>query len=190
MFGRFGIAFEFTVSIKTIVMKKITLLAMFITTLSVINKTDAQVRFGFNVRIGSPVVAAPVMNNYYGDDYYYYPDIDMYYSIAAQQYVYLDGGRWLFSNAIPYMYRGYNFNEIRRININEARPWLHADVYRDRYAYHENYNRYNNSYDRNVYAHENTYRPAPRYEEHERHENFERMDHFRESNYNHERGRR
>lgn len=173
-------------------MKKITLLALFITLMSVINKTEAQVILGFNVNIGALVYAAPVASAYYGDDYYYYPDIDMYYSIAAQQYIYFDGGRWLFSSYIPAIYRGYNFNAIRRVNINEARPWMHADVYRERYSNNNyyNYNHYNNNYGRDVYAKADVYKPAPRYEARESHENFERRNDFRGGNYGHERGRR
>ena len=156
-------------------MKKITLLAVLITLVSVINKTEAQVRFGVSLNIGAPVYAAPAYNApvYNADDYYYYPDIDMYFSIALGQYIYFDGYRWINTAYVPYAYRGYDFNHLRRVNIHEARPYLHADVYRERYA--------NNSY---AY---NNYRPAERFNDHDRDDRFRRdADHDRDR-FSHER---
>jgi hypothetical protein len=62
------------------------------------------------------------------------PDIDVYYYVPRRQYVYLSGGRWIFAMSLPTRYRAYDLYTGYKVVINEPRPYLHADVYRVRYA--------------------------------------------------------
>jgi hypothetical protein len=117
-------------------MKRILFMAM-ISGLLFASRANAQVRVSIN--IGSQPAWAPV--GYDNAQYYYMPDIDAYYDVAAGQYVYFQDGRWVFAGALPPafhydIYRGY------KVAVNEPRPWLHADAYRNRYA------QYRGMYDR------------------------------------------
>ncbi len=146
-------------------MKKIITIAAMFTSFAVINKTEAQAGFSAGVSVGSQGAAVDANynnynndpgyynnnnadnynnSNYTADDYYYLPDIDAYYNIPLQQYIYLDGGRWITSAYLPAMYRGFNLYAANRFRIHEARPYLRADFYRNRYA-----------------TYRNNYRPAP-----------------------------
>jgi hypothetical protein len=92
---------------------------------------DAQIRINANINIGSQPLWGPVGYDYV--DYYYMPDIDVYYHVPRRQFIYLDGGRWIFAASLPGRYRGYNLYTSPKIVINEPRPYLRADVYRVKY---------------------------------------------------------
>ena len=71
-------------------MKKIILVITILFALIVsTHKAQAQVSVGVNVNIGSQPVWGPVGYDY--AEYYYMPDIDVYYFVPRHQYVYLSG---------------------------------------------------------------------------------------------------
>src|SRR5438874_10614080 len=107
-------------------MKKITLMVVTLLGLIAFTKSSqAQVSIGLNVNIGSQPVWGPVGYDYV--DYYYLPDIDVYYYVPRHQYIYLAGGRWIFAASLPYRYHSYNLYSGYKVVINDTRPYLHAD---------------------------------------------------------------
>jgi hypothetical protein len=137
-------------------MKKLMLTAMVVIAfLFTTQKTEAQVRLNVNLNVGRPSWGLP--GNYSGD-YYYLPEIDSYYDIPRHQFVYFDGRGWVYNQELPYQYRDYNLFGGYKVIVNEPRPYLHADVYRQRYSrYYNTYRRpgnfgqgnYGNRNDRN-----------------------------------------
>lgn len=100
------------------------------------NETKAQVRFNLNVNIG----ARPnwgLAGNYTGD-YYYLPEIDTYYDIPHRQFIYFNGGDWTYANELPYAYRDYDLYRGYKVVVNEPRPYLYSNVYRERYRNYYN----------------------------------------------------
>jgi hypothetical protein len=72
------------------------------------------------------------------------PDIETYYDLTDQDFVYLNNGQWLFSPTLPSMYSGYDlFNGfVISLNINVFQPWMHHQYYVSnypRYYYHNVY---------------------------------------------------
>jgi len=112
-------------------MKKILLLLLI--SLGYLNQqhADAQIRINANINIGTQPLWGPV--GYDHVDYYYMPDIDIYYSVPDRRFIYLDGGRWVFAASLPGRYRGYDLYASPKIVINEPKPYLRADVYRVKY---------------------------------------------------------
>ncbi|SKA12949.1 hypothetical protein [Sediminibacterium ginsengisoli] len=118
------------------------------------NDSKAQVRLNVNVNIGRPAWGVP--GDYVGD-YYYMPEIDTYYYIPERQFIYLDGGRWIFASSLPVAYRNYDLYRGYKVVVNEPRPYLRGNIYRERYnkyyvAYRrpvviDNRNRYDNRFD-------------------------------------------
>jgi len=93
--------------------------------------TEAQIRI--NVNIGSQPVWGPVGYDY--ADYYYIPDIDVYYSVPRHQYIYQQRGRWVFSRSLPPQYRNYDLYRGYKVVINDdPRPYIHHQTYREKYA--------------------------------------------------------
>lgn len=152
-------------------MKKLLLITMIVAAFLFNTETKAQVRLNLNVNIGErPNWGVP--GNYAGD-YYYLPEIDSYYDIPRQQFIYFDGGGWMYASSLPYQYRDYDLYNGYKVVINEPRPYLNCQVYRQRYSrYYNTYrrpefimqsypnkgydnNRYNNNrYNNNPYSNE------------------------------------
>lgn len=94
--------------------------------------SNAQVHVSFGVNIGVQPDWGPV--GYDHADYYYMPDIGVYFDVPAHQYVYLSNGVWVRQAYLPYRYRDYDVYHGYKVVINQPRPWIHDDVYRVRYA--------------------------------------------------------
>jgi hypothetical protein len=122
-------------------MKKLFVLsAVAISGLMIYNTADAQIRVGVNLGIqpqavvynqGPAVPATPAFGN--GDDYYYLPELGVYYDVTDQCYVYFDGTEWVFSAYLPGQYADFDWRTARRFEIVAFRPYLRDDFYRDRY---------------------------------------------------------
>lgn len=70
-----------------------------------------------SVNIGTPPVwapAAPVTV-----DYYYLPDIEVYYDVPARTYIYFGNGAWRRSRFLPARYRGYNLAQGHTIYLSD-----------------------------------------------------------------------
>lgn len=94
--------------------------------------TKAQVRVGVNFNFTTQPIWGPEGNDYV--NYYYLPDIDVFYNVPKHQYVYVKNGRWTFSRYLPYQYRNYNLYNGYKVVINEDRPYRNATMYRTKYA--------------------------------------------------------
>lgn len=81
---------------------------------------------------------------YPGARYYYLPDIETYYDLSVNQFVYLSNGQWYHSYSLPSMYGWYDlYNSfVITLNINVYQPWMHHQYYVShypRYYYHNTY---------------------------------------------------
>ncbi len=109
-------------------MKKLFLIfALFIG--AMLYKAEAQIHV--NVNIGNQPVWGPVGYDYV--DYYYLPDLDVYYNVPRQQFVYFDFGRWIFAASLPSRFGQYDLFTTYKVVINERNPWLRNTYYRNQY---------------------------------------------------------
>ncbi len=112
------------------IMKKILLL----TTLAIggimVNTANAQVHV--NVNIGVQPAWGPAGYDY--AEYYYLPDIEAYYCVPRREFVYFDGGRWLFSANLPGRCGNYDLYSGYKVVLNERDPWCHFNEHRSMYA--------------------------------------------------------
>jgi hypothetical protein len=114
-------------------MKKTILIVALLMSGFVFQTASAQIRVSINANIGSQPVWGPV--GYDRADYYYMPDIDVFYNVQSRQYVYQDRGRWIFVYNLPMRYRYYDLNNGYKVVINDdPRPYRNADNYRTKYA--------------------------------------------------------
>lgn len=112
-------------------MKKIITVCSLVFSMAFVQPAEAQVRINANINIGSQPLWGPV--GYDHVDYYYLPDVDVYYSVPERRFIYLDGGRWVFAASLPTRFGSINLYTVPKIVINEPRPYLRADVYRVKY---------------------------------------------------------
>jgi hypothetical protein len=92
---------------------------------------DAQVHVGVNINIGRQPVWGPVGYDYV--EYYYIPDIDVFYYVPTHRWVYLNGGRWIFASRLPARYGNCDLYTVHKEVINEDRPYLRHEFYRDKF---------------------------------------------------------
>ena len=92
----------------------------------------AQVRVGVNVNIGSQPDWGP--QGYDHVEYYYLPDIDVYYFVPRHQFVYISGGNWVFSAYLPSAHRHYDLYSGYKVVINEPRAYRYYQSHKVKYA--------------------------------------------------------
>jgi hypothetical protein len=114
-------------------MKKLILLSAIAASSLMYQSASAQIHLGLHINLGGPVYTAPAP--VYNDvDYYYLPDVEAYYSVSRHCYYYNDGANWVSAAYLPGAYRNYDLAHARRFEVHEARPYMHNDVYRQRYG--------------------------------------------------------
>lgn len=112
-------------------MKKL-LAAIFISGLLSTGIAKAQIKINLNLNVDSQPDWGPT--GYDHAEYYYLPDIDCYYDVPNQQYVYLNGKNWTRSASLPSRYKNYDLYNSYKVVINEKQPYLHDATYRTKYA--------------------------------------------------------
>lgn len=112
-------------------MKKLFFAVLFISALAYM-PARAQFSIKLNLNLGSQPDWGPT--GYDHAEYYYMPDIDTYYDVPNRQYVYLNNGSWTRANALPPRYANYDLYHGYKVVVNQPTPYLHADVYRAKYA--------------------------------------------------------
>jgi len=98
---------------------------------SIISK-PATAQVSINVNIGAQPTWGPVGYDYV--EYYYLPDIEVYYYVPRRQFVYLSNGRWIFVTSLPSRYRSYNLYSGYKVVINQSRPYLNFKTHKVTYA--------------------------------------------------------
>ena len=111
-------------------MKKQLLLIAVIAATSFSYNAGAQV--SVHVNLGVQPVWGPTGYDYV--NYYYIPDIDAYYDVPNQQYVYFEGGRWVTRRNLPDRYHNFDLYGAHKVVINDRSPWMHNDRYRQQYS--------------------------------------------------------
>ena len=113
-------------------MKKIIFSAAILISCLSLKSVQAQIHLSVGVNIGVQPEWGPV--GYDHADYYYMPDIGVYYDVPAHQYVYLNNNVWVRSGALPDRYRNFDLYHGYKVVVNQPRPWVHDADYRARYA--------------------------------------------------------
>jgi hypothetical protein len=73
----------------------------------------------------------PVGYNYV--EYYYIPEVESYYHVPKQQFIYLMNGHWVRKSSLPRLYRGYDMFSATKFVLNEPKPYLNHHVYKEKY---------------------------------------------------------
>src|SRR6266576_2862654 len=105
-------------------MKSLVMFLLSVAGIVYVKDTVGQVHVNINVNIGAQPQWGPV--GYDHVDYYYMPDIDVYYYVPRQQFIYLNGGRWVFAAALPDRYRSYDMYRGYKVVVNDPEPYRHC----------------------------------------------------------------
>ena len=114
--------------------KLVVIISIFMLVLNV-SITKAQV--SLNINLGSQPVWGPT--GYDHVDYYYLPDVESYYNVPKHQYVYKNGGQWVFGDRLPSQYANYDVNRGYKVVLNEPKPYLHFENDKVKYLQYKGY---------------------------------------------------
>lgn len=92
----------------------------------------ATAQVNISVNIGNQPLWGPTGYDYV--NYYYLPDLNIYYNVPQQQWVYFDGRSWVNTTVLPPQYRNYDLYRLHKVVINDPQPYLRNNVYQKRYA--------------------------------------------------------
>ena len=74
------------------------------------------------------------------------PDIEVYYDLSDQEFIYLDNGQWIYSYSLPPIYSWYDLYNgfVIALNFNVYQPWMHHQFYASHYPRYYYRNIYRN----------------------------------------------
>jgi hypothetical protein len=93
---------------------------------------SAQLHVNVNFNVDRQPIWGPA--GYDHVEYYYLPDIEVYYNVSQQRYYYYEGGRWIGRASLPERYRGFDLYNSHKVVVNEPSPYRHHVVYREKYS--------------------------------------------------------
>jgi hypothetical protein len=128
------------------------IIKLFILGLLFFAASSAQAQVSVNVNIGTPpppvvvvkpqpkvvVVSPPEWGpvGYDNMEYYYLPDIQVYYDIRAAQYIYYGNGNWIRSKRLPSHCRNYNLYNGYKVVLNDYHgntPYVYFNAHKVKY---------------------------------------------------------
>jgi hypothetical protein len=134
-------------------MKRLKRTALFASTLLFVSLFSACDMYSYvttsaQVRYDNPSWAPPYVQ---GVRYYYLPDIETYYDLTNQEFVYLNNGQWYYSRTLPAIYADFDLDNCFTVAIdyNTYQPWMHQQYYVShypRYYYRDYYDHSNIPY--------------------------------------------
>ncbi|WP_423736146.1 hypothetical protein [Chitinophaga caseinilytica] len=117
-------------------MKRIFLILAVMTAFTASTPSPASAQVNVSINLGIQPAWGPVGYDY--AEYYYLPDIDIYYYIPTQTYIYFDFGRWVHTRYLPARYGYYDFYRGYKVVINQRDPWRFHNRYRREYSHYRN----------------------------------------------------
>ena len=96
------------------------------------NTVNAQLSIHLGFNIDRQPIWGPA--GYDHAEYYYLPDIGVYYNVPEQRYYYNERGRWIGRATLPARYRGFDLYNSYKVVINERTPYRNDNKYREQYA--------------------------------------------------------
>jgi len=95
----------------------------------------AQAQLSVSVNFGSPPMWGPV--GYTEAHYYYLPDVEAYYDVPSEMFIYQSGGLWVHRTYLPTRYRNYDLYNGYKVVVTDYHgntPYTHFKEYRHNYA--------------------------------------------------------
>lgn len=93
---------------------------------------DAQLSISFGFNLDRQPSWGPT--GYDQVEYYYLPDIEVYYNVPRHLFFYYDRGIWIGRSTLPLRYRGYDLYRSYKVVVNERTPYRNHEMYREKYS--------------------------------------------------------
>lgn len=117
-------------------MKKILFALSIILAVGLLNNT-AKAQVNINVNVNSQPAWGPSGYDY--ANFYYFPDLNIYFDISNSSFYYLSGSKWTSSRYLPDKYSKYDFYSMYKVVINDnSQPWLSNKTHKKEYSQYKN----------------------------------------------------
>ena len=98
--------------------------------------SNAQVKININFNLNTQPAWGPTGYDYV--EYYFLPDIDVYYYVPSGLYYYKYRGRWIARETLPSRYIRFDLYHSYKVVLNEKEPWKHNADFVAKYAKYKN----------------------------------------------------
>jgi hypothetical protein len=112
-------------------MKKLIIAAVVFFCVVSFNKVSAQAPETPGINLSSQPSWGPRGYDYV--EYYYLPDIEIYYHVPERQFIYRSSGHWKFSTTLPAEHSNYDLFTAYKVVINEPKAYLHFNKHKVKY---------------------------------------------------------
>ena len=95
---------------------------------------NAEAQVSVNINVGTPPVWAPAER--VETQYYYLPEIDTYYDVPSERFIYVSQGNWIRSERLPARYSNYNLRGGKVIYLTDYRgnsPYVYHKQHKVKY---------------------------------------------------------
>lgn len=116
-------------------MKKMIFILGMILSLGFLNTADAQ-SISININLDKQPAWGPV--GYETANYYYFPDLNIYFDVNNALFYYLSGSKWISNMFLPDKYSKYDFYSLYKVVINDSQPWLQNKTHKKQYSDYKN----------------------------------------------------
>lgn len=94
--------------------------------------STAKSQVSINVNINSQPAWGP--EGYQRANFYYFPDLNVYYNVNQSLFYYLSNARWISNRYLPSRYGKYDLYTLYKVVINNlSRPWLRNNIHQREY---------------------------------------------------------
>ncbi|MDR2473155.1 MAG: hypothetical protein LBD53_06260, partial [Tannerella sp.] len=116
-------------------MKKLVFIMIMALTVIFVNTENADAQIHVSVNIDIQPAWGPMGHDYV--EYYYIPEIDVYYDVINRLFYYPHGNRWIPCTYLPVAYSYYDFYSLYKVVLNNIfDPWRYHIRHRQLYAHY------------------------------------------------------
>lgn len=113
-------------------MRKLIYLGIILGIISLVSPAKAQVRVSVNLNLQPDWGPS----GYEYVEYYYIPEIDVYFDVVNKRYVYWENNAWVHRSKLPSRYRNVDLNKTYKVVMNTKNPWNNHASDKAKYSKH------------------------------------------------------
>lgn len=111
-------------------MKKIILALSIVLMAGAFNTLSSQVNI--NINVNSQPAWGPSGYDY--AEYYYFPDINVYFDVNNSLFYYLSKSSWISNRYLPDKYSKYDLYNLYKVVVNDSKPWSNNSKHKKEYS--------------------------------------------------------
>ncbi|MFV0537568.1 MAG: hypothetical protein ACK5M3_09370 [Dysgonomonas sp.] len=112
-------------------MKKLIIALSLFFAIGIANPAGAQ-NININVNVDKQPAWGPTGYDY--AEFYYFPDINIYFDVNSSVFHYLSGSKWVSNQYLPSKYSKYDLYNMYKVVVNDKQPWLQNKNHKKSYS--------------------------------------------------------